>query len=264
FEVDVPRTAVVVEGDEARPTQVFSNLLNNAAKYTRPGGHLLLGLTVDAGEVVVTVRDDGNGIGADLLPRVFDLFVQGQQGMDRSSGGLGIGLAVVSSLVKLHGGTVSASSAGPEQGSTFVVRLPALEAGSSTAESAPPPALRAAASTGRRVVIVDDNQDALSLAAEALRALGNDVRTAADGPSGLRLVTAWKPHVAILDIGLPVMDGYELAARIRAEMSDTAPHLIALTGYGQPNDRERSFAAGFRTHLVKPVDIQQLANAVAD
>ena len=263
FDVEVPLEAVLVEGDDARLTQVFANLLTNAAKYTAPSGHIRLELRRRARDVIVEVRDDGAGIAADLLPKVFDLFVQGQQSAARSEGGLGIGLALVRSLLALHGGSVEASSLGLDRGSTFTVRLPALTGETSSVRSQQRPQLQlASASTGRRIVVVDDNSDALELVSDALRILGNDVRTATDGPSAIRLIKDFAPSVAILDIGLPVMDGYELATRLRKEMGDAAPRFIALTGYGQEHDHDRSTQAGFHSHLVKPVSIEDLVNAV--
>jgi len=239
LDVDAPPHAVLLDADEARLTQVFANLVTNAAKYTDRGGHLHVGVQQVGDEVVIAVRDDGIGIDAALLPRVFELFVQGYQSSERAVGGPGLGLTLVRALVDLHGGHVEAHSAGLGAGSTFTVRLPVVDV--ATAEVVPqarptelePPSKR------RRILVVDDNEDACLLLAEVLQALGHDVRTAGDGPAALELVTAWKPQVAILDIGLPVMDGFELASRLRAELAPP-PRLIALTGYGQPNDRERT------------------------
>jgi PAS domain S-box-containing protein len=265
FEVQVPPEPALVEGDGARLTQVFVNLLTNAAKYTEPGGHIRLSLRHRAREVIVEVSDDGAGIAADLLPKIFELFVQGEQaGTARSAGGLGIGLALVRSLVALHGGSVAASSDGAGSGSTMTVRLPAVTADETSAGRAPqrPKLHLSSAPMGLRIVVVDDNLDALELISLALQIAGNEVRTASDGPSALRLIREFAPGVAVLDLGLPVMDGHELAARLREEMGPAAPQLIALTGYGQEHDRERSLQAGFHNHLVKPVDIQKLLDAV--
>ncbi|HEY2748682.1 MAG TPA: ATP-binding protein [Polyangia bacterium] len=261
FNVDVPAEPIFVDGDEARLAQVFANLLTNAAKYTEAGGHIDVVVRNLAGEAIVQVRDDGVGLAAELLPRMFDLFVQGPQTIERSVGGLGIGLSLVRSLVRLHGGEVTAASDGPGQGSTFTVRLavaePPVEAG------APQPRRPAPnKKPSRRVLIVDDNEDALELLAELLRAQGHEVRTATDGASALTILRQAKPEVAILDIGLPVMDGYELAQQIRAELADGAPRLIALTGYGQQTDRARSEEAGFAAHLVRPVDVELLQRYV--
>jgi PAS domain S-box-containing protein len=265
FDVDVPPQPVSAFGDEARLTQIFVNLLTNAAKYTEPGGHIVLALRRAGSQAEVEVRDDGVGIAADLLPNIFDLFVQGGQGTDRSAGGLGIGLAVVKSLISLHGGTIEVRSPGLGEGSTFIARLPALEEAPQAEQSVQvgTEALKKPPS-GRKVVVVDDNLDALEMIREALETLGDDVRTATDGPSALSLIKDWKPDVAVVDIGLPVMDGHELAARLHADMGEAAPALIALTGYGQQSDRDRSALAGFRAHLVKPIDLQLLAAVVGD
>jgi PAS domain S-box-containing protein len=264
LEVEVPSSPILVEGDEARLTQVFGNLLTNAAKYTDPGGHVGVELREEEGTAVIEISDDGVGIAPHLLPNVFDLFVQGEQGADRSGGGLGIGLALVRSLVGLHAGSVEAQSSGVGFGSTFVVRLPAPCKQPETGSLADPQPLDAHQATGRRILVVDDNIDALEVVGDALKSLGNEVRTAIDGPSALLLAKDFLPTVAILDIGLPVMDGYELAARLREELGEQTPRLIALTGYGQPNDRERSASAGFRSHLVKPIDLQMLIDTVAE
>jgi PAS domain S-box-containing protein len=262
FEIDSPPQPVYVLGDEARLTQVFVNLITNAAKYTDPGGNILVALRLAGGQAELEVRDNGVGISAELLPNVFDLFVQGGQSSDRSAGGLGIGLAVVKSLLSLHGGSIEARSAGPGQGSSFIVRLPAIPASPQASVVTPAAPEIHPAAPGRRVAAVDDNLDALELISEALTAMGHEVRTARDGPSGLAMIKEWKPEVAILDIGLPLMDGHEVAARLHAEMGAAVPSLIALTGYGQQSDRDRSALVGFSKHLVKPVDFQQLADAV--
>ena len=259
---DVAR-GLEVDGDLTRLSQVVANLLNNAAKYTPPGGHLFVGAAREGGAVVLRVKDDGSGIPAALLPRVFDLFAQGQQSIERARGGLGLGLAIVRSLVELHGGTVEARSDGPGRGSEFVVRLPALEgkpAAAASAAPAPPPA--AARRTGR-VLVVDDNRDAADLLADALSAAGFTTRVAHDGPSALNAAASFLPEVALLDLGLPVMDGYELARRLRALPGLAALKLVAITGYGQASDRERTRASGFDEHLVKPVELQLVEAAVA-
>jgi CheY-like chemotaxis protein len=254
---------VNVDGDEARLIQVFANLLTNAAKYTEPGGHIFVMVRQTGEQVMVEVRDDGSGIDKELLPKVFDLFVQGSQRTDRREGGLGLGLTLVRSLVQLHGGQVEARSDGVGLGSSFVVRLPALNR-SEDADSDP------AVTTGfrlaqhkRRILIVDDNEDARFLLSEILVAVGHEVRMAGDGVGALDLMKGFTPEVAILDIGLPVMDGYELATRLRETMATRAPHMIALTGYGQPADQERTRSAGFAQHLVKPVDVRRLLDSIA-
>ena len=257
FEVEVPDYPLIVEGDDTRLTQVFANLLNNAAKYTEDGGRIVLTVRHDRTHIIVEVRDTGIGIEPALLPRVFELFVQGYQDADRAEGGLGIGLTLVRSLVKLHGGEVEARSAGARAGSTFIVRLPAAD---QPLELAPESsaATAVAPGQGRRILVVDDNEDARMLLVEILATFGHSVRSAADGPAALALLEEFKPDVAILDIGLPGMDGYELATRIRRMPEHGKLRLLALTGYGQPEDAASTREAGFDVHLVKPIDIQGL------
>ncbi|HSK03861.1 MAG TPA: ATP-binding protein [Kofleriaceae bacterium] len=252
-----------VDGDPVRLAQVFSNLLTNAARYTPRGGNVRVSAHRDGAHAVVRVTDDGIGIAPELLGRIFDLFVQGGRTIARSEGGLGIGLAVVRSLVQLHGGEVTAHSAGPGQGSELVVRLPL--AGDQPPDREPRavrPAELPEARHKRRVLVVDDNVEAAELISGALRALGHEVAVAHDGAEALKLAGRFRPEVAVLDIGLPVMDGYELARRLR-EHPDVGPgRLIALTGYGQAGDRARSRDAGFDVHLIKPVDVRALADAI--
>jgi len=250
-----------VEGDEGRLAQVVSNLLTNAARYTQPGGNIQVDARRMGDEIALVVSDDGLGIGADLLPHVFDLFTQERQAVDRARGGLGIGLTIVRRLVELHGGTVKAESRGLGEGSMFTVRLPAAigEPPAVEARTKPP---RDVATTSRRILVVDDNEDALDSLAEVLRASGHTVKAVVDGLRALAAVKAFHPDVAVLDIGLPVMDGYELARRIRQQFGTTAPRLIALTGYGQESDRARARAAGFAEHLTKPVEVDRLLEAL--
>jgi PAS domain S-box-containing protein len=251
---------LLVDGDPVRLTQVMSNLINNAAKYTHKRGLLRIEGARRDGKIVVTVRDNGIGIAPAILPRIFELFVQEPQSLDRARGGLGLGLSIVRSLVMLHGGTVSATSEGPERGSEFRVELPALD------PSVPRPIERSR--TGRitprtepaaaRLLVVDDNADAAELLAETLEILGYETHQAHDGPSALQLATTVRPTMALLDIGLPVMDGYELARRLRSLDGLTKIKLVAVTGYGQPSDRQKSQAAGFDAHLVKPISVETL------
>ncbi len=252
-----------MNGDEDRLAQVVANLLTNAAKYTDPGGHITVEASRQAAEIVLVVKDTGIGITPALLPHVFDMFTQERQAADRARGGLGIGLTIVRNLVELHGGTVQAQSDGVGKGSVFTVRLPVA-----TIE---PPALTlssvAAAPVARlpkRVLVVDDNEDALVLLAELLRSAGHVVMVANDGPTALEASKSFHPDIAILDIGLPAMDGYELAARMRAQLGEGVPRLIALTGYGQDSDRARARQAGFEEHLTKPVDVGCLLGALED
>jgi signal transduction histidine kinase/CheY-like chemotaxis protein len=256
--VIVPPTGLQVDGDHARLAQVFCNLVSNAAKYTRPGGHVLVTAQRDADDIVVQIKDDGEGIEPSLLTRVFDLFEQGERTIDRARGGLGLGLTIVKTLVELHGGRVKARSEGLGTGSEFEVRLPASRR-EGPQDAASPGRLDRSIAPHRsaRVLLVDDNQDAVMLLSEALNALGYETRVAHDGPSGIAAAAEFHPTVAMLDIGLPVMDGYELARRLREQAAGI--QLIAMTGYGQDTDRRRSREAGFVHHLVKPFVLEQVA-----
>lgn len=231
--IDVARQGLSIDADADRLAQVVANLLTNAAKYTEPEGDIRLAAARDGDSVVLTVRDNGVGIEADLLPRVFDLFAQAQQGPDRARGGLGLGLAIVRSLVTLHGGTVSVASEGRARGSAFTIRLPfaplAPHQGRGEGAAA---AVHPRAEMGSRVLVVDDNADAAEMLASSLTALGFDTRIALDGPSALDIAKAFQPHVALLDIGLPVMDGHELARRLKSEPGERPIRLVAVTGYG--------------------------------
>jgi len=261
LQVEAGDSPMIVRADSARLVQVFANLLTNAAKYTQPSGHIRINMSECDGVVAIEVSDDGIGIANELLPQIFELFVQAPQGIERSRGGLGIGLALVKRLLALHGGTVEAHSAGLGLGSTFTVRLPSSHA-KPAMEPAVVPMVRPPGAPKKRVLIVDDNPDALTLIGDALARFGFEVRTAPDGLVALQLAIAFEPHVAIIDIGLPVLDGYELASRIRTELGNAAPRMIALTGYGQQNDRMRSIRAGFEQHLVKPVELSELIASV--
>lgn len=252
---------VRVEGDRTRLVQILSNLLNNAAKYTPNGGEISLDLTVKDGMAVVTVSDSGEGIAPDLMPFVFDLFTQGTRSLDRSQGGLGIGLALVKSLVEMHGGTVEVCSEGPGRGSAFTVILPLAEAGHVSESVMPSGTLAAAA---RRLVVVDDNIDAAQSLAMLLEASGHAVTVFETARAALDMATKLKPDALILDIGLPDMTGYDLARRLRAMPELDGVLLIALTGYGQAGDREESKAAGFDHHLVKPADPRRLEALLGD
>ncbi len=263
--VDVPRTGLGVHGDPARLGQVVSNLLTNAAKYTPPGGRIAISGGTDADDVVLRVRDTGIGIGADVLPRVFDVFVQGRQAIDRAEGGLGLGLSIVRSLVERHGGRVSVTSDGPDLGSEFLVRLPTAQAPVPADDPVGPHRTTGAVApiAGARILIVDDNEDAVEMLAHALRIKGHQIHVAYDGPEALRIGAAARPDAALLDIGLPVMDGYELAARLKELPGLEGLRLIAVTGYGQDSDRRRTAAAGFDHHLVKPINLDVLDQLIA-
>ena len=259
--IDVPERGLRLDGDPTRLAQVIANLLTNAARYTEPGGVVHVGAAREGGDVVLVVKDTGVGISASMLPRVFDLFVQGQRSTDRKEGGLGLGLALVRTLVSLHGGTVVARSAGLGAGSEFEIRLPATTRAAGThhrVQSRPPPS----GSASRRILVVDDNVDSAEMLREMLEAVGHEVALAHDGPLALVTADSFAPEVALLDIGLPVMDGYELGRRLRA--SAPSCRLIALSGYGQAHDRAQSKASGFEAHLVKPVDLDHLLQLVVD
>jgi len=251
--VSLPDQPLRVQGDPVRLAQVLGNLLNNAAKYTEDEGKIWLTVERANGEAVCRVRDTGLGIPPDMLASVFDLFTQVDQALDRSQGGLGIGLTLVKQLVELHAGRVQAHSAGLNQGSEFVVRLPALAEESPrgvSANGAPPPADVPPC----RVLVVDDNVDGAESLAVLLRLGGHDVRVCHDGPAGLALADEFRPGLVFLDIGLPGLDGYEVARRLRAQLGPDGIVLVALTGYGQEEDVLRARQAGFDHHLVKPAD----------
>jgi signal transduction histidine kinase len=251
--LSTPTGPVEVDGDPTRLAQVISNLLNNAAKYTEEGGRIDLIIERTAKDAIVRVRDNGIGIAPDLLPRVFDLFVQADRSLDRSQGGLGIGLTLVKSLVDAHHGSVTATSAGVGKGSEFTIRLPLKTAGVVAASCDGTPAPSAAAAQ-RRILIVDDNVDAAESLAALLRLAGHETRLAFDGPSALTAAGEFRPTVVLLDIGLPGMSGYEVARCLRQNASHRDLLLIAVTGYGQEEDRQQARDAGFDYHFVKPMD----------
>jgi len=259
-ELDVPDEPVIVSGDAVRLAQVLCNLLTNAAKFTPPDGHIGLHLRTVEGEAEIVIEDSGSGIAPDLLPRVFDLFTQGEQGMDRHAGGLGLGLAIVKTLVQLHGGSVAAASDGPGCGARFSVRLPLAPQAAVLQKSDGP----AATSTARpaRILVVDDNADAAETLAALLNDAGHDVGIAPDGPAALESLDAFAPEIALLDIGLPGMDGYELAGRLRSDPRLPGLRLVALTGYGRDLDRARALATHFDEHLVKPVSAERLIDTI--
>ncbi len=260
-EVHVPPGPIRVLADATRVEQVLANLLTNAAKYTNEGGHITLTAAAEGDEAVLRVRDNGIGIAADMLPRVFDLFMQAHSTLDLALGGLGIGLTLVRRLVELHGGRIEAHSEGLGRGSEFVVRLPLLE--QPVAEPNREPAAPAAKVSPQRVLVVDDNRDAAESLALMLRLDGHEVRVAHDGPAALEAASAFRPEVVLLDIGLPRMSGHEVAARLLRQPHAGRRLLVAMTGYGQDEDRRRSHEAGFDHHLVKPVDPQTLRDLLA-
>lgn len=249
--------AACVSGDSTRLEQVLTNLLTNAIKYTPPGGHIRLTIRTAKDQAVVSIRDDGIGIAQDCLQRVFEPFMQVDHSLDRAQGGLGLGLSLVRRLVEMHGGAVSATSAGLDKGSEFMVRLPRVAAPASAPAREP----ERPATVGRRVLLVEDGADTRRVMERLLHIWGHTVETAQDGPEGVRKAVELHPEIAVVDIGLPGIDGYEVARRIRSQCHDRI-YLIALTGYGQTEDRERTAAAGFDLHLVKPVEPAVLQQAL--
>jgi len=260
--VRVPERAAIV-GDPVRIALVFANLLTNAAKYTEPGGHITLSGWVEDGRVVIECRDTGIGMAPELIPRVFDLFVQGERGMDRRQGGLGLGLALARALVERHHGTITAESAGPGQGSAFTVRLPLAPAGTRVPDPTDTPAGGDHAASAARVLVVDDNRDGLEMLVAALRHAGFEAVGAVEGIEALAIAAEYEPHVAVLDIGLPSMDGFHLARVLRRSAPGTI-HLIALTGYGQDQDIAAAHEAGFDRFFVKPASVDALVEAIND
>ena len=259
FTVVLPDAPINLDADPVRLAQAVSNLLNNAAKYTERGGHIWLIAERDGEDAVVTVRDTGVGIPAAVLPHVFEMFTQGEQTRARTLGGLGIGLTLVKRLVELHGGAVNADSAGQNMGSTFVIRLPAVVDGTPGVLGEPNGSGGASSLPPLRMLIVDDNRDAADSLAMLLRTAGNDIRTAYDGIEALQVASEFRPEVVLLDIGLPKLDGHEVAQRLRHEAWGRRVCLIAVTGWSDEADRARSRAAGFDHHLVKPLDTAHLA-----
>jgi signal transduction histidine kinase/ActR/RegA family two-component response regulator len=256
--VALPEERVYVDTDPTRLTQVLTNLLNNAAKYTHAGGRIAVSCGRDGQQAVVVVRDNGVGIPREMLGRIFDLFAQAEPLAARTQGGLGIGLTLVKSLVEMHGGTVAARSAGRGAGSEFEVRLPAVAGPNAEAQAAG----GAAPARSRRVLIIEDNVDTRETLRRVLEMDGHQVQEAADGAEGVELALATRPEVVIVDIGLPRLDGYQVARRLRAALG-AGPLLVAVTGYGQAEDRRMSRDAGFDVHLVKPVAPEHLAAALA-
>jgi len=262
IQLSQPAEPIWLDVDPTRLEQVMVNLLTNAAKYSDRGSAITVESEQREARVVVRVKDTGIGIAPDLLPHVFDLFVQEQQALDRAQGGLGIGLTLVKGLVESHGGEISAHSNGPGCGSEFLVTLPA--AASPEAPLAPSPPASASRRAGVRVLIVEDNPDAAETLTDLLELWGHEVCHAPDGSTALEQARSFQPDLALVDIGLPGMDGYELARRLRAQGPVRPPLLVALTGYGQEDDQRRSREAGFDRHLVKPIDLQVLRALVTE
>lgn len=261
--IDVPSEGLRLEGDAVRLAQVAANLLTNAARYTEPGGKISVRARREGDEVRIVVADNGIGIAPDLLPRVFDMFIQGHQSTDRKEGGLGLGLALVKSLVTMQGGVVAARSQGPGKGSEFEIRLPATTKPVAVATAPSSSASTTAPAKSKRILVVDDNVDSAEMMSLMLESAGYQVAIAHDGPEALTIAETFSPEIALLDIGLPVMDGYELGQRLHALADLQACRLVALTGYGQEHDRAQSKASGFEAHLVKPVDMRALLQLIA-
>jgi signal transduction histidine kinase/CheY-like chemotaxis protein len=257
--VNLPTESIYLDGDRARLVQVFVNLLNNAAKYTRQGGQIQVGAERKGGDIVVTVKDNGSGIAADKLPYLFDPFYQAGRSYEQTYGGLGIGLTLVKRLVELQGGTVEARSRGPNQGSEFNVRLPVIAKPVQTLKSQEP----LVATVSRRILIVDDYPNVAESMARRLHLAGHEVKIALDGFQAIQAAENFRPEIILLDIGMPKLDGYETARRIRAQPWGIHIALVAVTGWGQEEDRRLSREAGFDAHLVKPVEKKELANLLA-
>jgi signal transduction histidine kinase/ActR/RegA family two-component response regulator len=253
--LEINSQPVWIEGDLVRMEQIVNNIVGNAVKYTPGGGSIRVRVTAEGGDAVLRVEDNGYGIAPELLPRVFDLFVQGERTLDRAQGGLGIGLTLVRRLVELHGGTVAAFSEGPGRGSAFTVRLPRVSA----PQNAQPSLTRSPCdSFSRRVLVIEDNRDAREMFRMMLELAGHEVLEAEEGLTGLELLKATRPDVAVIDVGLPGLNGYEIARRFREEADAEGVMLVALTGYGTPEAVERSRQAGFDHHLIKPVNAEAL------
>jgi PAS domain S-box-containing protein len=261
LQVNAPAEPIYIQGDVARLSQIIANLLNNAAKYTEKGSRIELTVAREAGEAVIRVRDPGIGISPDQIPRIFEMFAQVDPTLDRGQGGLGVGLALTKTLVELHGGRIEAKSAGLGKGSEFIVRLPALHA-----PPAPRPERRreagAASSVGRRILVADDNEDSARMFATALRMLGHEVRMTHDGKATLEAADSFVPEMAILDIGMPKMNGYDVARELRARFGDRIA-LVAITGWGKEEDKRRALEAGFNHHLTKPVALDAVERLLA-
>jgi CheY-like chemotaxis protein len=253
---------VFIYGDAVRMEQVVNNLINNANKYTGAGGVIRVSVGADAEHAVLRVSDTGAGLAPEMVERVFELFTQVEGSLDRAQGGMGIGLTLVRNLVALHGGTVTAQSAGLGEGSEFIVRIPRVTTAAASSEPQPREPTTPGAVRSRHVLIVEDNDDSRELLASILSRRGYHVFTAQDGQQGIDEALARRPSVLLVDIGLPGIDGYALARAVRDELGPDS-YLVALTGYGQPDDRRRAAEAGFDIHLTKPVDISVLEQLLA-
>jgi len=254
----LPKQPIYLNGDPARLSQIIGNLLNNACKFTDRGGRIDLDVERTNGHAVISVRDTGIGIAESQIPYVFDMFVQADTSLERASGGLGIGLTLVKNLVELHHGAVEVHSEGLGRGSEFIVRLPLLDEPLLTESNHEPAADRAVTGLKRRVLVVDDNVDSAESLAMLMKISGHEVEMAHDGLEAVDLSLAFRPDVILLDIGLPKLNGYEVARKIREQQAGKDIVLIALTGWGQEEDRRKSKESGFNAHIVKPVDFPEL------
>jgi len=257
-DIEISTEPMWIDGDPVRLEQVLANLVGNAVKYSSPGARIRVSLRGEGNDAVLSVEDTGVGIAPDLLPSIFEMFVQGERTLDRAQGGLGIGLTLVRRLVEMHGGTIVAASDGPGHGSTFTVRLPQVARTAATAV----PSRSPDAGTPRRILLIEDNRDSREMFRMILEHAGHNVIEAEDGARGLELLETENPEVAIIDIGIPGLDGYQVAKHIRARPGGEAMLLLAFTGYGFPSDLERSAESGFDHHLVKPVDPYELARLI--
>jgi CheY-like chemotaxis protein len=261
--VTLPPNPLYVHGDPVRLAQVVGNLLNNACKFTNKGGRIWLTVEQEGERAVVRVRDTGIGIAADQIGRIFEMFAQVDTSLQSSRSGLGLGLTLVKNLVEMHGGIVAARSAGIGQGSEFVVRLPLLSRPLPATPQAPS-AAKPKSVVLRRILVVDDSRDSATSLAMLLKLIGHDVHTAFDGLEAVEAAATLQPDVILLDIGMPRLDGYEAARRIRQQQRQKGLTLVALTGWGQDEDRRRTEDAGFDSHLIKPVDLAALAKLLAE
>jgi CheY-like chemotaxis protein len=259
--VTLPPQPIYMDADPTRLAQVVGNLLNNACKFSEKGSGILLTIERAGAQAVIRVRDTGIGIAAEQLPRIFDMFMQIDTSLERSVSGLGIGLTLVKNLVETHGGTVEAQSAGLGHGSEFVVRLPALD--ESTAAPAEPKIIEPSKMPASRILIVDDNRDAATSLAMLLKLIGNETHTAFDGLDAVEAAANLRPEVVLLDIGLPNLNGYEVCRRLRGQPGGKGMLVVALTGWGQEEDRQKCRDAGFDSHLVKPVELPALTKLLA-
>jgi signal transduction histidine kinase len=258
--IEMLEEQIRLSADQVRLIQVVANLLNNAVRYTDPGGDIRLTCRRDGEQVVILVADNGRGIEPELIERIFDMFVQKREG----GPGLGLGLTLVRRLVEMHGGTVVARSEGAGQGAEFEVRLPLGDAVVAVAEAGMSGPIEQAPTKPLRIVIIDDNEDIRDMAGAILEHLGHEVRVAANGAEGVDLVLRNPPDVVLVDIGMPGMDGYQVARKVRSSLQDSAPRLVAMTGFGQAQDRQRAFEAGFNAHLVKPTTQERLVRVLSD